>query len=201
MSALLLGLLVSSAKGSYDTVRDEVIQMAAKVSFLDRVLTIYGPDAAEAHALFRSAAEESVRRIWPEGSGTQAQLAPNMQTGNAVIGAIQRLSSNDDTQRHLKAQAMSLAVEIGEILLLLEAQMVTSISKPLLFVVVSWLFVIFLSFSLLAPRNATALIALMTSALSVSAAIFLILELDRPFGGLIRISSEPMTKALGQTAR
>ena len=56
MSALVLGLLVSSAKSSYDIQRTEVIQMAAKVAFLDRVLIAYGlggcwrPRAGSGHA-------------------------------------------------------------------------------------------------------------------------------------------------------
>jgi hypothetical protein len=76
------------------------------------------------------------------------------------------------------------------------SQSTTSISKPMLIVVVSWLVVIFLGFSLIAPPNATANLALMVSALAVAGAILLILELDRPFGGLIQISSEPMRNAL-----
>jgi hypothetical protein len=116
------------------------------------------------------------------------------------MAAIQRLSPNDEAQRNLRTQALSLAVEIGQLHSLLEAQMVTSISKPLLIVVVSWLFVIFVSFSVLAPRNTVAMAALLASAASSAAAIFLILELDRPFGGLIRISSEPMLNAVRQMA-
>src|SRR6266403_3327982 len=65
MSALVLGLLVSSAKGSYDTERSEVIQMAAKVAFLDRVLALYGPEAAEARTELRAAIFDAVQRIWP----------------------------------------------------------------------------------------------------------------------------------------
>jgi hypothetical protein len=66
---------------------------------------------------------------------------------------------------------------------------------------VIWLVVIFLGFSLLAPPNATTNLALMVSALCAAAAIFLILELDRPFGGLIQISSEPMRNAWSQLGK
>src|SRR6266576_1667778 len=65
MSALVLGLLVSSAKGSYDTERSEVIQMAAKVAFLDRVLAAYGPEAAGIRAQLRETMEEGIRQMWP----------------------------------------------------------------------------------------------------------------------------------------
>jgi len=194
-------LLVSSAKGSYDTERSEVIQMAAKVAFLDRVLAVYGPEADEARRGFHEAVNEVVQKIWPGEAGLPARLAPNTQAGNAVYGAIQGLSPKDETQRKLKEQATTVATDLGQIRSLLVAQAVASISKPMLIILVSWLVVIFLGFSVLAPPNATTILALMVSALAVSGAIFLILELDQPFGGVIRISSEPMVNALNQIAK
>jgi hypothetical protein len=201
MSALVLGLLVSSAKGAFDAERTQVIQMAAKIAFLDRVLAFYGPDAAEARAQLRAAVEEVVRQIWPEEKRIPARLAPEHLAGVAVYNAIQRLSPRDDTQHSLKTQATTLAMEVGQLRSLLVAQSAPSISEPLLVVVVSWLVVIFFSFSLFAPSNATATLALIVSAFAVAGAIFLILELDRPFGGLIRISSEPMVSALNQLGK
>ena len=201
MSALVLGLLVSSAKGSYDTERSEVIQMAAKVAFLDRVLTVYGPEAAEARVRFHDAVKQAVQQIWPEEARQPAQLAPNTQAGNVVYGVVQALSPHDDAQRKLKEQAISVGIDIGQLRSLLAAQSVPSISTPMLIVLVLWLAIIFLGFSTLAPPNVTAIFALVVSAVAVSGAIFLILELDQPFGGVIRISSEPMVNALSQIAK
>ena len=199
MSALLLGLLVASAKASYDNARNEVIQMAAKVVFLDRVLTGYGPETAEARARLRDTVEQMAHRsMQPPKANTPVNLAPNTQAGNAIYLAIQHLTPNDDMQRSLKAQATTLAVELGQLRTLLVAESISSISKPLLVVVAFWLVVIFLSFSLIAPHNATATFALMISAVSVATAIFLILELDRPFSGLLRIPNEPMLNVLSQ---
>jgi hypothetical protein len=104
MTALVLGLLVSSAKGTYDTARSEVIQMAAKVAFLDRVLALYGPEAADARGELRAAVADSARRIWSTDPSGAAQLAPNQQAGDALYIAIQRLSPHDDAQRMLKGQ-------------------------------------------------------------------------------------------------
>jgi hypothetical protein len=195
MTALVLGLLVSSAKGTYDTARSEVIQMAAKVAFLDRALALYGPEAADARGDLRAAVADAVGRIWPAESGP-AQLAPNQQTGDALYLAFQRVSPHDDSQRALKAQVATLMVELGELRSLLVAQSIPSISKPMLIILVSWLVVIFFGFSLIAPPNATTTLALVASAFSVACAIFLILELDHPFGGLIHIPSEPITNVL-----
>jgi len=175
--------------------------MAAKVAFLDRVLSLYGPEAADARAQFRAAVENAVRRVWPVEKGLPAELTPNLHGSDAFFSAIQNLSPRDDTQRSLKTQASSLAMELSQLRLLLTAQSVSSISMPLLIVVVCWLVIIFVSFSLLAPRNATAALALMVSAFSIAGAIFLILELDRPFGGLVQVSSEPIVAALNQLGK
>ena len=201
MTALVLGLLVSSAKGAYDTERSEVIQMAAKVTFLGRVLAAYGPESASVRAQLRETMEEGIRQMWPGEMRRPARLAPNTQAANAAYGAIQALSPHNDMQAALKAQAASLAVDVAQIRSLLVAQSVPSISKPMLIILVLWLVIIFLGFSVLAPPNATTILALTVSALAVSGAIFLILELDEPFGGLIGISSEPMLNALHQLAQ
>lgn len=201
MAALVLGLLVSSAKGAYDTERSEVIQMASKISFLSRVLAAYGPEAADVRAQLRDTVEQGIRQMWPGEIRRPANSAPDTQAGNMLYGAIQHLSPQNDTQAALKSQAAALAIDTAQVRSLLAAQSVPSISKPMLVILVSWLVVIFLGFSVLAPPNATTILALMVSALAVSGAIFLIMELDEPFGGFIGISSEAMVNALHQFAK
>ncbi len=201
MTALLLGLLISSAKGTYDTVRSEVMQMVSKVEFLDRVLALYGPEAATARGELRDGVADAVRRMWPEERSGPAQLAPNEQMGDAFYVAVHHLSPHDDSQRALKTEAATLMVDLGQLRSLLQVQAIPSISRPLLIALVSWLVVIFLGFSVVAPPNATTTLALVASAFSVACAVFLILELDHPLGGLIRIPSEPMINVLSHLAK
>src|SRR5262245_14972217 len=201
MSALVLGLLVSSAKGAYDTERSEVIQMASKIAFLSRVLDAYGPETAGVRTQLRDTVEREMRQLWPGEIRPPANPAAHVQEANAAYSAIQRLSPQNDMQTSLKSTAASLAIDVAQVRSLLAAQAVPSISKAMLIILVAWLVVIFLGFSVLAPPNAATILALMVSALAVSGAIFLILELDEPFGGLIGISSEPMLNALHQIAK
>jgi hypothetical protein len=201
MSALLLGLLVDSAKTSYNTTSTQVMQRAAKFALLNRVLEIYGSQAAEARGKLHALIEEATRSMWPDDANVPAQSKPNPEIGNAFYVTLLRLEAHDDTQRVLKAQAVSLTLEIGQFQSLIQAESTKSISRLMLIVVVLWLVVIFLGFSLTAPANATATIALIASALCVAGAIFLILELDHPFGGLMRISSEPMLNVLRQVGK
>jgi Na+-transporting methylmalonyl-CoA/oxaloacetate decarboxylase gamma subunit len=201
MTALVLGLLINSAKGGYDTKRTEVIQMAAKVAFLNRVLVLYGPEAAEARDELRAVVADAVQRMWPSERRQSAELLPNEQLGDAFYVAIHRLSPRDDTQRALKAEAVTVMVDLGQLRLLLVAQSIPSISKPMLIILVSWLVVIFFGFSVVAPPNATTTLALVAAAFSVACAVFLILELDHPFGGVVRIPSEPMINVLNNLAK
>jgi hypothetical protein len=130
MSALLLGLLVASTKGSYDNARNEFIQMAAKVVFLDRVLTGYGPETGETRALLREAVEElAYHSMQLPKANTRVNLAPNTQAGNVIYLSIQHLTPQDEMQRSLKAQATTLALELGQLRTLLVAESISSISK------------------------------------------------------------------------
>jgi hypothetical protein len=198
MAALILGLLVASAKGSYDTEKSEVTQMAAKIAFLDGVLVNYGPETQPARQVLRQAVEGAIARIWAEAAIGRGPADPGSVWSEALPKAIQKLAAQDDAQRTFKAQAAALATDLGQMRWLLFEQTGTSLSTPLLVVVVAWLAIIFGSVGLFAPPNPTAIGALMLAALSVAGAIFLILELDQPFGGLIQISNQPMLNALSQ---
>lgn len=198
MTALLLGLLIASAKGSYDTQRSEVIQMAAKVGFLDRILGIYGPETAETRALVRSSTEGLIQKLWTDRNSQEAQPDPAISTGQALYTSIHRLAPQNDEQRALKAEALDAATDLSKTRWLLFAQADTSIAKPFLIMVVIWLAIIFLSFGLFAPTNRTVVVTMIVVALSVSSALFLILELDQPFDGVIQISSAPLLNALSR---
>lgn len=196
MAALVLGLLIASAKSSFDAERSAMTQMSANVIVLDRVLSMYGPETKEARDLLHQTIARTINKIWPTDRATSAQLDPRAVKGDAVFIKMQELSPKNDAQRALKDQALSMALSIGQMRWLSYQQEGGSIPMPFLVVLVFWISIIFVGFGLFAPRNATAIIILLICALSVASAIFLILELDNPFGGLIQISSEPMRNAL-----
>ncbi|HXQ35042.1 MAG TPA: hypothetical protein VN843_13595 [Anaerolineales bacterium] len=201
MTALLLGLLIASAKGTYDTQRNGVIEIAAKVGFLDRALATYGPETNNSRAILRHAVEMTIQRMWPDKSSTNTEVTTSVAEARTLYDSIQQLAPRDELQRSLKAEALSDSVELSKTLWLLSAQKQVTIVVPLLVILILWLAVIFLSFGLLAPSNKTVIVTMLIVALSVSSAIFLILELDQPFQGLIRISSEPMRNVLNNLGR
>ena len=196
MSALVLGLLVDSTKSFYDRNRTRTLETASKFALLHRMLTIYGPQAAEVRGELHALVEEMMRRIWSDDADIRAKSTS--QIGNDFYIAVLRLEAHDDTERTLKEEAVNLTNEIAEVRSLMQAESIPSISKPMLVMLVHWLVVIFFSTSLIAPSSGSADFALIASVLCVAGAIFLILELDRPFNGFLRISREPMLKMLRQ---
>jgi hypothetical protein len=197
MSALVLGLLVSSAKSFSDAQNAELTEMCAKIVVLDRVFGRYGPEAKDARDLLRSFVVDSLNRVWPQEQGRSSAGSPSTDA-EALGDRIHALSPKDDTQRALKTQAMNMALGLGQTRWLMFAQQATSVSKPMLVVMVFWFSVLFISFGLYAPRNATVTTAFFFAALSVSGAIFLILEMYTPYAGLIHISSAALRGTLAQ---
>ena len=196
MSALVLALLTNSAKGSFDTQRNELTQMSASIILLDRVLAHYGPETKDARDLLKTTVANMINRMWPDEGSGRAQMEP--VAAEAFYDKIQTLSPQNDVQRQLQAQAVKISVDVGQARWLLFEQGGRSIPMPFLVLLIFWVTVIFLSFGLFAPRNATVIVTLFLCALSLSGAIFLILELDLPFGGLVQISSAPLRSALSQ---
>ena len=197
MSALVLGLLVSSAKGTFDRISEEEVQTAAKIVMLDRVLAQYGPETKVIRDVLRRTVASVVQVLFSEDASVRAKFdtSASVARGEDLVARIRALSPQNDDQRLLKAQALEISGEVLMARWLLIAQG-RSISTPFLVVLVAWLSIIFAGFGLFARRNATVVTTLFVCALSVSAALFMILELDTPLNGLIRVSSAPLRNAL-----
>lgn len=196
--ALVLGLLVASAKSSFDTKSDEIKQGAANVILLDRELRKYGPSADKARMTLRQVVAFRLKAPWNEAS--LRSLGESTDRGRPTIeevgDRIRELSPENDNQRWLQGQALQLSTQLAQARWLVVEQMGSTISMPFLVMVVSWLAVIFASLGLFAPRNATVWVVIILCATAVSTAVLLILELDRPFEGLITLSKEPFRNAL-----
>ena len=200
MSALVLGLLVASAKSSYDTQSAEVTKLSANIALLDRGLALYGPEAKDTRELLRLAVSRALNQLWSKDDRSP-KAAPSAAGGEILYEKIHGLSPQTDAQRALKAQALNIAVDIAKTRWLMYEQAMTAVSTPLVIVLVLWLTAIFISFGLFAPFNATVVSSLFVAALSVSCAVFLILEMYTPYTGLVQISSEPLRAAIAQLGK
>src|SRR5262245_49682328 len=203
LAALVLGLLIAAAKGTYDTQRSAVAQLAADVLLLDRALALYGPETKEAQELLRRGATVTLNRLWPEDDAQPANLTPGeaREVLEAFYGKVAALTPRNEAQRSLRARALEITTNLAQTRLRMFAQRESSIPVPFLVVLVFWLVLLFAGYALLAPRNATVIAALFVCALAVSGAVFLILELDRPFEGVMRVSSTPLRDAISQIGK
>jgi hypothetical protein len=198
LAALVLGLLVASAKSTYDARESEINQITAYVILLDNLLAKYGDEAQAARASLRQAIPPVVDKIWREAQSVPLHSAPFKAAaeGEAVYQRIQELQPTNDIQRGLQARIIQVTNDLMQARFLLFSHLGSSIPVPFLAVLLLWMIILFAGFSLMAPANATTFTSLVICALSVSGAIFLILELDQPFGGMMVIPSEPLRNAL-----
>jgi hypothetical protein len=198
MTALLLGLVTAAAKGSFDVQDAAIRNSAASVLTLDRLLARYGPETKPTRELLRQAVADRLEATW-SSKGTVQSGPGGFQAGTggeAIEDQILALTPTSDTQRWFKSQALILTQEVLKTRWRLVGSAGGSVPSAFLFVVISWLTVTFASFGLFAPRNSTVIAVFLIAALSVAAAVFLILELDRPFEGVVKISSSPMRYAV-----
>jgi hypothetical protein len=196
--ALIIGLLVSSAKGSYDVTNSSITEGGAKIITIDYYLSRYGPEAKEVREMLPQSVAAAIERIWPDESTHSADLA-KMEAATEmadVYNMIRDLSPQNDSQKYLQSQALQISADMMQSRWMLIEQSQTNLPRIFLVVLTFWLTVLFGLFGLLAPRNLTAKSALFVCALSMSGAIFLILELNHPLEGSIKVSSAPLHKVL-----
>jgi hypothetical protein len=198
MAALVLGLLISSAKGSFDTVNGELVRNAASIIRLDRVLARYGPDTQEVRGMIKQSYGTSIQILASRDPAQVARLGSPEASRRVedLQHKLEELSPRSEAQGRLKANAIQIADDVLAVrwLALLQAQ--GTVPMPLLVALVLWLSIIFGAFGLFAPSNGTVIAALFLGALSTSGAIFLILELNTPLDGMIGLSLGPMRDAL-----
>lgn len=195
MAALILGLVVASAKSAFDAQDSAVRSVAADVMTLDRTLAQYGAETAPIRAAMRRAIEARLQKNWADGdapASRDAWTAP----GEGIEQLLLSLTPQNDAQQWLKSQALSSASDVLKTRWTAFASAGTVVPTPFLVVLVFWLAALFWSFGLFAPANATVLSVLFLCAASVAAAVFLILEMEGPFTGVMRISSAPLRSAL-----
>jgi hypothetical protein len=198
VTALVLGLMTASAKSTFDALDATVKHSAAGLLSLDRTLARYGPETAKIRAGLKSSVAQRVQVIWHRHSPGNANFDPALSAHEVEVLAteIHKLVPKTDEQRALRARAMTFSESLLDTRWIVVAALSTSVQFAFLTMLVFWLTVTFTTFGMLAPRNRTVVVVLFVCALSVAGAIFLVLEMDSPFEGLITVSPEPMNYAL-----
>lgn len=203
MAALVLGLLTASAKSSFDQANSGIQQSASNLIQLDRILARYGPETKAIRDRLRRLVAIRINQIWPEEHSLSVKLdtpegmvAAEGKEGEIMEDAIRKLSPQNEAQQEFQSRALQFMRDLQGTRWLLFVEALNPMPKPFLAMLAFWLCLLFAGFGLYAPRNATVRVSFLLCAVAVSSAIFLILEMNQPFQGFIKISSEPLRFAL-----
>lgn len=203
MTALLLGLVTAGAKGTFDSQDQAIRASAVNILTMDRHLARYGPETTPTREKLRGALAARIEATWPTRGGMRASFASAQITSAAeeVQNEIIALAPQNEAQRWFKAEALKLTEDVLRTRLRLLSSRGGAVPRAFLAVVIFWLMATFASFGLYAPRNATVRAVFFIASLSVAAAVFLILELDGPLEGIIKVSAEPLRYALAHIGK
>jgi hypothetical protein len=207
LASLVLGLLIATAKQSYDRMDQELRSYAANLLLLNETLRDYGDGAATPRQLLREHTIKVLHDIWPavgfgrDGAPIKFEDRVASILLEHVREAIRAMMPIDAGQKWLQDQALQISSSLLQQRLLLIEQEGTSVQPVILVILVSWISFIFASFGLNAPRNATVIGAFLVCSLAIGGAVFLVLEMDSPLRGVMKISSGPMEKALTEMRR
>jgi len=199
MTALLLGLVTAAARSTFDAQDVAIRNSGAAILTLDRHLARYGAETQPTRALIRRAIAARLEEVWHVDGGVSGLHTENGPPPiEDIENQILALSPQNDNQRWFKSEALKLSQEIVKARWRVLESGGGSVPVPFLVVVIFWLTVTFASFGLYAPRNATVVAVFFVAAVSVAAAVFLVLELDGPLDGFIKVSSKPMEYVVSQ---
>jgi len=198
LSALVLGLMISTASSTFSTMSSEVTAISVDLIRINRLLQRYGPDADDVRAKLRAYAAAKMQELFPEAEKPSPTTKATAVLLEATQDAILSLAPTDERQRWLRSQALTLSDGLLQARWQLTERTGRDIPLPFLILLIFWLAIVFASFGLFAPTNATALTVLCLCALAVSGGIAIILDFDTPFTGLVSVSAEPMRQALAQ---
>lgn len=201
LAAVVLGLLVFSAKTSFDTKDTEFKHASAKVVLLDRALAHYGPKAREARDALRSAVERKLTALKPKATLSDESGRRTFVSIEDVQDKIRALAPESDAERWLKERALAVSADIAQARWFLLDELDSTMPRPFVVIMVFWLMMIFFSYGLFTPRNATVMAVLALCAISLASSVYLVLEMDDSLEGPIAISTEPLHKAFDELGK
>jgi len=213
-TAIVMGLLTSSVKTGFESAYQAGGLYAGQLTQLDHCLRDYGPETATTRTQLHSYVAAVIASTWPDEAAPQGVAYPNTPDmrgigedstlGDIVDGVGLAVRGLEPTDAFHRAQASACASDYADVVKSRWAVIEGvhgSISTPFYWVLVFWLTIVFASFGMRAPPNALNVIVLVMCAVSVSSVIFVIHDLDIPYGGLFGVPSDAMRHALADMLR
>jgi hypothetical protein len=198
LASLVLGLLIATAKNAYDNTDQAFRSYGAEIALLNETLRDYGTAAAAPRDTLRHYTVALLHDVWPD-KGDPIKLFDHPQVASLleqVRAEIRALKPQDAGQVWLQQQALTINITLLRQRWLLIEQARSNVHGIVLGILVSWVVAIFVSFGLNAPLNGTVVVAFLICSMAIGGSVFLILEMDQPLSGVIRVSSWPIENVL-----
>ncbi len=198
LAALVLGFMITSARATFDRANDDIVGVSSSIVLLDRALSGYGPETAPIRTDLRAFLAEARARVAPDGKMEKVVFRlPHTNLITQLQSSILALQSDTDTEAKwwFQHRALEITADLGKHRILTSEHQRSSEPTPLLIVVTAWIMLIFISMGTFAMHNTSVRIVLFCAALAFSGSIFLIMELEAPYTGILRVSGEPLLQA------
>ena len=195
MTSLVLGLMLNSAKNTFETNNRNVRALATEIILLDRTMRALGPDSEDAR-------QHLVEYVQTTLKGATLEEDPQAEALLDAAGtSLRAIRASDEQKVALWNDARELYRQVVRQRWVLIDASGGTIPTPLIIMVVLWLAIIFASFGYGAPRNTIVTASCFLAALLISAALYLILDMDTPNSSMVRASNAPFQRALAQLQR
>ena len=198
LTTVVLGFVTAEAKNSFDSAAKIISDTAVRLVSIDRVLADFGESADPVRANIKHVAKDWIARIHSPAGDAHADLRA-VQRGEELedlFGQIKLLKPVSDAQREDQDRAVDLATGILHDRWVLTTERAASTPTIFLLVVLAWLALEFFIFGLFADRNAMVMAATFLGALTVASAMFLVLDLEGPMTGPMRVSTKALERAV-----
>jgi len=203
LAALVLGFMVTSARATFDRANDDVVGVSTSILLLDRALSGYGPETGQIRTDVRAFLAHATERVAPDGE-MQKVVFRLPHTSLSLITRLQAsilaLTPDTDAKRWFQRRALDITADLGKQRILTSEHERSSEPTFLLVVVTAWIVLIFIGMGTFAMHNASVRLVLFCAALAFSGSIFLIMELEAPYTGVLRVSGEPLLQAATELA-
>lgn len=196
MASILLGLLVNSVRNTFETADRTLHTFATEIILLDRLMRQYGPETADARKELSEYTQEAIHGTWPtEG----APIIDDTRAGallEDVATQLRKLSPPDNARAGILSRMEQRMQRVIELRWQLIGASRSTVYTPLFIMLVAWLVLIFASVGFNAPFNPVVVVTTVLAAFVISASLYILMDLDLPYDGPVRISPRPLEQAL-----
>jgi hypothetical protein len=201
LAALVIGFMVTSARQTFDRAQEDIVAVSTSIVLLDRALSGYGSDAQPMQQQLRDFLALATARVSADGEMESIVFRSprvNLSFLTRMQQSLLSLKPSNASQQWFQARALAISTQLGQERVLTSEHEQSSVPTTLVVVVIVWIMLIFVGLGAFAMHNRSVMIVLLCCALAFSGSIFLILELETPYTGVVRVSGQPLIQAASE---